>query len=52
MAEKEKNYMPVSTAGLVRYFDEEEKGIKLKPSMVVWMAVIFSGLVLAMKFIG
>jgi preprotein translocase subunit Sec61beta len=52
MAKEEKNYMPGSTAGLIRYFDTEEKGIKLKPSMVVWMSVGFSILVLLLKFVG
>lgn len=32
---KEKNYMPQSTAGLVRYFDEYQDAIKIKPEMVV-----------------
>lgn len=32
---KEKNYMPQSTAGLVRYFDEYQDALKIKPEMVV-----------------
>ncbi len=50
MAEKEKSYMPQSTAGLIRYFDAEEKGIKLSPKTVVWISVAFSTLVLFLKF--
>ncbi|HLD48802.1 MAG TPA: preprotein translocase subunit Sec61beta [archaeon] len=50
MAEK-KNYMPQSTAGLIRYF-EVEGGIKLKPHAVVYISVGFTALVLVMKFLA
>ncbi|MBI5061372.1 MAG: preprotein translocase subunit Sec61beta [Candidatus Aenigmarchaeota archaeon] len=49
MAEREKNYMPQSTAGLIRYFDEEG-GIKMKPEHVIWMSVIFTAFVLVLRF--
>ena len=50
MAEKEKQYMPQSTAGLVRYFDVEE-GIKLKPEHVILMTVVFTAFVLVLRFL-
>lgn len=50
MAEKEKQYMPQSTAGLVRYFDVEE-GIKLKPEHIVLMTVVFTTFVLVLRFL-
>lgn len=49
---KEKSYMPQSTAGLIRYFDAEETGIKLKPEHIVWISVLFAVFALAMKFVG
>ena len=39
---KEKTYMPQSTAGLLRYFDTEEAGIKLKPEMVILISILFA----------
>ncbi|MBI4018590.1 MAG: preprotein translocase subunit Sec61beta [Candidatus Aenigmarchaeota archaeon] len=51
-SEKEKRYMPQSTAGLVRYYDVEEKGIKLKPIHVVAISVIFGLLVFVLKWLG
>ena len=51
MSQKEKSYMPQSGAGLIRYFDVEEK-IQIKPQYVVAISVIFGGLVLALKLLG
>ncbi len=49
---KEKSYMPQSTAGLIRYFDVEEGGIKLKPNAVIMLSLIFTAFVLVMKFMA
>ncbi len=51
MSEREKNYMPQSTAGLIRYFDEEG-GIKLKPEHVIWVSVIFTAFVVALRVLS
>jgi preprotein translocase subunit Sec61beta len=51
MSEKEKSYMPQSTAGLIRYFDVEE-GIKLKPEHIIWISLAFIGIVTVLKLIG
>ncbi|MBI2971985.1 MAG: preprotein translocase subunit Sec61beta [Candidatus Aenigmarchaeota archaeon] len=51
MAEKEKNYMPQSTAGLIRYFDVED-GIKLRPHTAVFLSVGFMVLVIVLKFLA
>lgn len=51
MAEKQKTYMPQSGAGLIRYFDVEEK-IKIKPEHVIAISAIFGGLVILLKLIG
>jgi preprotein translocase subunit Sec61beta len=50
MAE-EKKYMPQSTAGLIRYF-EEESNIKLKPEYVIWVTVAFAALVVVLKLMA
>lgn len=51
MAEKQKNYMPQSGAGLIRYFDVEEK-VKIRPEAVIAVGAIFGGLVLLLKFLA
>jgi len=45
-----KNIMPQSTAGLIRYFDEEG-GIKVKPEHVVYISIGFTAVVLLMRFL-
>lgn len=52
MAEREKTYMPQSTAGLIRYYDVEETGIKLKPAYIVSVSLLFAALVLVLKFLA
>ncbi len=37
---KEKVAMPASAAGLIRYMDEEGKGLKLKPEHVAYICGI------------
>ena len=51
MSEKEKNYMPQSTAGLIRYFEDEGK-VKLKPEHVMWVSVGFAAIVIVLKFMA
>ncbi|MBI2584134.1 MAG: preprotein translocase subunit Sec61beta [Candidatus Aenigmarchaeota archaeon] len=51
MAEKERTYMPQSTAGLIRYF-ESEGGVKLRPHLVLAIGAGFGLLVIAAKFIA
>lgn len=50
MAE-EKKYMPQSTAGLIRYF-EEESVVKLKPEHVIWVTIGFAAIVLLLRFLA
>lgn len=38
---KVKNYMPMSTAGLVRYFEEAEGKIKIRPEHIVGACILF-----------
>ena len=51
MSEKEKTYMPMGSAGLIRYFDEEP-GIKISPQAVVYLTLGFIGVVMTVKLIG
>lgn len=48
MAEK-KQYMPQSTAGIMRYVDVEER-IQIKPSHVVAISLLFGAIVMILKF--
>ena len=44
--------MPASAAGLLRFFEEESKGIKVRPEIVMILAGIIVALtVLANKFL-
>jgi preprotein translocase subunit Sec61beta len=36
---KEKSPMPAASAGLLRFFEEETEGIKIRPELLVVMAV-------------
>jgi len=52
MAQREKkNYMPQSTAGLIRYFDVEE-GVKVKPEHIIAVSIAFSAFVLILSFLA
>ena len=48
---QKKNVMPQSTAGLIRYFEESEEAIKLKPQHVVGIAVGIIAIELVLKFL-
>ena len=50
MAEK-KQYMPQSSAGLLRYYDEDG-GLKIKPQAVVAITLAFIGVVMVLKFLA
>lgn len=47
---EKKQYMPQSSAGLIRYYDEEG-GIKIKPIVVVALTLALIGVVLVLKFL-
>lgn len=50
MSKKDRTMMPQSTAGLVRYFEESDEAIKLKPQHVIGIAVLIIAVELALKF--
>lgn len=37
--------MPATMAGLLRFYDEEAYGIKLRPEVVVIVAIVFTAIV-------
>lgn len=41
--------MPATAAGLLRFFEEESKGIKIRPEIVVGISAAFIALVLIAK---
>ena len=50
MPKKARGFMPQSTAGLIRYFEESEEAIKLKPEHVVGIAVLIIIVEILIKF--
>jgi len=50
MGKKDRTMMPQSTAGLVRYFEESEEAIKLKPQHVVGIAAAIIVIEIILKF--
>ncbi|MCX6818064.1 MAG: preprotein translocase subunit Sec61beta [Candidatus Aenigmarchaeota archaeon] len=48
---KERTMMPQSTAGLIRYFEDSESAIKLKPEHVIGGAVAIIAIEIALKFL-
>ncbi|UCE28462.1 MAG: preprotein translocase subunit Sec61beta [Candidatus Bathyarchaeota archaeon] len=37
---EKKSPMPMQSAGLLRFFEEETRGVKVKPEMVIILAVV------------
>ncbi len=40
MAKRNKMILPQSTAGLIRYFEESEESIKLRPEHIVFITIL------------
>lgn len=51
MADRDRIYMPQSTAGLIRYFDEGKELIKLKPIHILGISVVIIAIEIALKFL-
>lgn len=43
--------MPVASAGLVRFFQDEVKGIKIRPEIVIFSAILLVVLVVTARFL-
>jgi preprotein translocase subunit Sec61beta len=52
MSKKDKSMMPQSTAGLIRYFEDSETAIKLKPQHVLGITVLIIVVEIALKFMA
>jgi preprotein translocase subunit Sec61beta len=52
MSRKDKTYMPQSSAGLMRYFDQSKESIKIKPEHVLVACVILVAIEIMIKFIA
>lgn len=51
MSKNEKMTMPMSTAGLVRYFEESKESFKIKPEFVIIFSLAIIALEIALKFL-
>ena len=49
--QKDKVYMPSGIGGLIRYGEEEQQVIKIKPMQIVWLVAGIVVLELLMKFL-
>lgn len=43
-------YMPQSTAGLIRYFEESKEAVKIRPEYLVGICLAIVALELVLKF--
>jgi preprotein translocase subunit Sec61beta len=50
MAKKNKNALPPSGAGLVRYFDDDTAGPTLSPRQVVIATIVLALICIALRF--
>ncbi len=51
MSKKKENYLPQSTAGLVRYYDTGDEVVKIKPEWVIAFGALTGLLVLVLLWI-
>jgi preprotein translocase subunit Sec61beta len=51
MTKRDKNYMPQSSAGLMRYFEQSKESIKIKPEHVLIACAILIIFEIVLKFI-
>jgi preprotein translocase subunit Sec61beta len=49
---KNKQYLPSSMGGLVRYFDEYKSKIEIKPAVVVIACVVVIVLLIILQIVG
>lgn len=51
MSKKEKTYLPLGIGGLIRYGEEEESKIKIKPEQLVYILVGIGVSLIVLKFL-
>jgi len=52
MAKRDKISMPMSGAGLTRYFDDDKSKIEFKPGHIIFLAIIVILLVILLHSMG
>jgi len=50
-SQRDKVYMPAGIGGLMRYSEEEQPVIKIKPKQIIWVVVGIVGIELLLKFL-
>jgi len=51
MSKKEKTYLPLGIGGLIRYGEEEDSKIKIKPEKLVYILVGIGVSLIILKFL-
>jgi preprotein translocase subunit Sec61beta len=51
MSKKDKNYMPQSTAGIMRYYDTSKESIKIEPEHILIACAVFIIIEILIKFL-
>jgi preprotein translocase subunit Sec61beta len=51
MSKKEKTYLPLGIGGLIRYGEEEDSKIKIKPEQLVYILVAIGVSLIIFKFL-
>ena len=51
MSRKEKRYLPLGIGGLIRYEEEEESKIKLKPGQLVYILIGIGISLIVLRFL-
>lgn len=51
MAKKDRIYIPTGIGGLIRYGEEEESKIKLRPEQVIYISLAIAALVLILRIL-
>jgi preprotein translocase subunit Sec61beta len=51
MSKKEKTYLPLGIGGLIRYGEEEDSKIKIKPEQLVYILVGIGVSLIVLKFL-
>jgi len=52
MSRRDKNYMPQSTAGLMRYYEHTKEYVKIKPEHVLIVCGVLIAVEIFLRFAG
>ena len=51
MVKRQKTYLPVGAGGLIKYGEEEESKIKIKPEQLVYILIVIGAILIYLKFL-